>query len=286
MATINKDDVVNSDDSKLEPSKQQENLDITKIDCDNRKLRIYLDGVFDMTHYGHFRLFKQVKDKFPNSTIIVGVSGDEETIRLKGQTVMNEVERSESIGFCRCVDEVICPCPWIITQSFIDKNNIDYVAHDGLPYVSDNKDDIYNFVKAQGKFIATQRTDGISTTGLINRIICRYNEFVLRNLKRGISREKLNVSWTRQKRIEMKYQVDILMDNVEKWMDEPQSFVDDFLKVFGDKGKIMNKVREKREKIIEKIIEKKPELAPFLSVKVVIVCVLVLILALIWFSIR
>ena len=156
-----------------------------------------VDGVFDVTHYGHFRLFKSVKDKFPNSTIIVGVSGDEETVRLKGQTLMDEDERAESVGHCKWVDEVICPCPWIVTQEFIEKQRIDYVAHDGLPYVSAGSTDIYDFVKKQGKFIATQRTTGISTTGLINRIVCRYNEFVLRNLKRGVKREDLNLSWTR-----------------------------------------------------------------------------------------
>eukprot|EP00483_Globobulimina_turgida_P007913 UN07929 len=203
-----------------------------------------------MTHFGHFRLFKNIKAKFPNAIVVVGVSGDEETIRLKGQTVMNEVERKESISFCRYVDEVICPCPWIITQSFIDANKIDYVAHDVAPYIS-NGQDIYDFVKKQGRFLATQRTDGISTTGLINRIICRYNEYVLRNLKRGISRKELNVSWTRQKRIEMKDKLVIITDNVTKWMDEPNSFVDDFLKVFGADGQILKKIQKPREKIIE-----------------------------------
>lgn len=126
------------------------NLDIREVDNDTRPLRIYLDGVFDMTHFGHFRLFKSVKDKFPNSTIIVGVSGDEETIRLKGQTLMNQDERAETISHCKWVDEVVCPCPWIITQQFMDKQHIDYVAHDGLPYVSANSTDIYDFVKKQG----------------------------------------------------------------------------------------------------------------------------------------
>lgn len=36
----------------------------------------------------------------------------------------------------RWVDEVIPDAPWVISQEFIDKHNIDYVAHDALPYVS------------------------------------------------------------------------------------------------------------------------------------------------------
>jgi glycerol-3-phosphate cytidylyltransferase-like family protein len=34
---------------------------------------------------------------------------------------------------CRWVDEVIPDAPWVITQEYLDKHNIDYVAHDALP---------------------------------------------------------------------------------------------------------------------------------------------------------
>jgi hypothetical protein len=34
---------------------------------------------------------------------------------------------------CRWVDEVIPDVPWVINQEFIDKHQIDYVAHDALP---------------------------------------------------------------------------------------------------------------------------------------------------------
>jgi len=231
-----------------------QNLDIREVSSDTRPLRIYLDGVFDMTHFGHFRLFKSVKDKFPNATVIVGVSSDEETIRLKGQTLMGQSERAETISHCKWVDEVVCPCPWIITQQFIDDQRIDYVAHDGLPYVSANSTDIYDFVKKQGRFIATQRTTGVSTTELINRIVRRYNEFVLRNLKRGVKRRDINVSWTRARRIEMESNIKKINLNVEKWVEDPHSFVEDFIKIFGRDGKLKNTVKKKLEKERDEIL--------------------------------
>ena len=35
--------------------------------------------------------------------------------------------------FRRWVDEVIPDAPWVISQEFIDKHKIDFVAHDSLP---------------------------------------------------------------------------------------------------------------------------------------------------------
>lgn len=35
--------------------------------------------------------------------------------------------------FHRWVDEVIPDAPWVISQEFIDKHNIEFVAHDSLP---------------------------------------------------------------------------------------------------------------------------------------------------------
>lgn len=69
------------------------------------------------------------------------------------------------------------------------------MAHDDIPYQSDGVDDVYAFVKDQGKFLATQRTDGISTSDLITRIVRDYDEYVRRNLDRGIPAKDLNVSF-------------------------------------------------------------------------------------------
>ena len=52
---------------------------------------------------------------------------------------------------------------------------------------------MYAFVKRQGKFLATQRTEGISTTDIINRILYHYDEYVYRNLKRGFTAHELGV---------------------------------------------------------------------------------------------
>ena len=45
------------------------------------------------------------------------------------------------------------------------------MCHDDAPYAANGVDDIYAPIKKIGKFKATQRTEGISTSDLINRVL-------------------------------------------------------------------------------------------------------------------
>lgn len=121
------------------------------------------------------RQLEQAKTAFPNTYLIVGVTGDAETHKRKGLTVLTGAERAETVRHCKWVDEVIPNCPWIVTAEFLDKHNIDYVAHDDEPYGADEGDDIYRPIKEQGKFLVTQRTEGVSTTGIITKYATHRN---------------------------------------------------------------------------------------------------------------
>ena len=117
------------------------------------------------------RQLEQAKKAFPDTYLLVGVTGDEETHKRKGLTVLTGVERAESVRHCKWVDEVIPNCPWIVTKDFLAKHNIDYVAHDDEPYGADEGDDIYAPIKKEGRFLVTQRTEGVSTTGIITKYV-------------------------------------------------------------------------------------------------------------------
>lgn len=173
----------------------------------DRAVRVYADGVFDLFHLGHMRQLQQAKTAFPNTKLIVGVTGDTETHKRKGLTVMSAKERAESIRHCRWVDEVIEDCPWIIDVEFLEQHNIDYVAHDDLPYGAAEGDDIYTPIKEKGMFLVTQRTEGVSTTGIITKIVRDYEQYIARQLKRGTSRQELNVSWLKKNELDIKRHV-------------------------------------------------------------------------------
>ncbi|KAG2325111.1 hypothetical protein Bca52824_007839 [Brassica carinata] len=173
----------------------------------DRPVRVYADGIFDLFHFGHARAIEQAKNRmFPNTYLLVGCCNDKITNKFKGKTVMTESERYESLRHCKWVDEVIPDAPWVLTTEFLDKHKIDYVAHDALPYAdaSGAGNDVYEFVKSIGKFKETKRTEGISTSDIIMRIVKDYNQYVLRNLDRGYSREELGVSYEKRLRVNVK----------------------------------------------------------------------------------
>ncbi|KAL6206259.1 hypothetical protein ACLB2K_023507 [Fragaria x ananassa] len=185
---------------------------------EDRPVRVYADGIYDLFHFGHARSLEQAKKSFPNTYLLVGCCNDEVTHNYKGKTVMTDVERYESLRHCKWVDEVIPDAPWVLTQEFLDKHQIDYVAHDSLPYAdtSGAGKDVYEFVKSVGKFKETKRTAGISTSDIIMRIVKDYNQYVMRNLDRGYSRKDLGVSYVREKRLRVNMGLKKLRERVKE----------------------------------------------------------------------
>ncbi|ETB61409.1 hypothetical protein YYC_01311 [Plasmodium yoelii 17X] len=215
---------VNNADSKS--FNQNKSNDINDDNNDTHEnVVVYADGVYDMLHLGHMKQLEQAKKLFPNTTLIVGVTSDNETKLYKGQIVQSLEERTETLKHVKWVDEIISPCPWVITPDFIEKYQINYVAHDDIPYANnqkkkskdnnsntsnDNKiqeeqtDDVYAWLKKAGKFKATQRTSGVSTTDLIVRILKNYEDYIERSLQRGIHPNELNIGVTKAQSIKMK----------------------------------------------------------------------------------
>lgn len=134
-----------------------------------------------------------VKNTIPNTYLLVGVTKDVDTERVKGLTVMSGAERSEVVGACKWVDEVIQDCPPVLLPEFFKEYNIDYFAHDDDYQMPPGHEDPYAFVKRDGKFLVIPRTSGLSTTSIITKIIRDREKYIARQIMAGVSEEEMNV---------------------------------------------------------------------------------------------
>lgn len=228
-------------------------LEDAKAGKATRKVRIYADGIYDMFHSGHARQLMQAKMLIPNSYLIVGVCNTALTQKMKGRTVMDEKERYEAVRHCRYVDELVTDAPWTLTDEFLEQHKIDFVAHDDIPYASAGADDVYTMIKKRGMFLTTERTEGISTTDIIARIIKDYDLYVRRNLSRGYSAKDLNVSYMREKKILLSEKYHHMKDKgkefIDKWEDKSKEFIINFLELFHRDGRISSWIAENTDKI-------------------------------------
>lgn len=156
-------------------------------------VRIYTDGVFDCFHYGHAKVLEQCKKLFPYVYLVVGVCSDEDTTSEKAKPIMTAEERKECVRHCKWADEVV-DGPWICSLEFLDKVGCKYIAHDPEPYPYNDIADLYGVFKEAGRFLPTKRTEGISTTDIIERVIKNYDMYITRSIKKGAKPEELNIT--------------------------------------------------------------------------------------------
>ena len=175
-------------------------------------IRIYTDGVFDCFHYGHAKVLEQCKKMFPYVYLVVGVCADEDIEKEKGKSIMTAEERVECIKHCKWADEIIINCPWVCSIEYLDSIKCKYIAHDPEPYPFGDIEDLYGPFKKANRFLATKRTEGISTTDIINRILVDSDRYLERNIKKGMKPKDLNISNTRY----FGYRIDILFKSIQK----------------------------------------------------------------------
>lgn len=134
--------------------------------ADQRTVRVYVDGVFDIFGVGHALQLRQAKLAFPAVHLVVGVFSDELCSSYGSPAIFPHVERCEVVRHCRWVDEVIGDAPWRVDEQLLSKRRIDYVAIDEGITVDPKYDTVrvkgYDEVKKLGRVILTRRTHGLT----------------------------------------------------------------------------------------------------------------------------
>ncbi|KAG7444328.1 Nucleotidylyl transferase [Guyanagaster necrorhizus] len=134
--------------------------------AEQRTVRVYVDGVFDIFGVGHALQLRQAKLAFPSVHLIVGVFSDELCSSYGSPAIFPHVERCEVVRHCRWVDEVIGDVPWRVDEQLLSRRRIDYVAIDEGTTVDPKCDTVrvkgYDDIKKLGKVILTKRTHGLT----------------------------------------------------------------------------------------------------------------------------
>ena len=131
-------------------------------------MKLFCDGVFDLFHEGHVKHFKKIKELYPNSYLMVGIYNDKDSTGYKRKPYYNEKKRLRLVESCKYVDEVTLDYPGIMTEEFINKNNIDMIVH-AFSNINDiKKQTIYFEVPIRlNKMKVIEYNKGVSTTTII-----------------------------------------------------------------------------------------------------------------------
>lgn len=136
---------------------------------DKKEVRVWCDGCYDMVHFGHANSIRQAKAM--GDYLIIGIHTDEEITKHKGPPVFTQEERYKMVRAIKWVDEVVESAPYVTTIETLDKYDADYCVHgDDLTMTADGVD-TYHIVKAAKRYKECKRTEGVSTTDLVGRML-------------------------------------------------------------------------------------------------------------------
>jgi len=134
----------------------------------NPSLRIVTFGVFDMFHFGHLRLFENIKNKFGKDCfLIVCVQSSENILKYKPKNNIfySTEERVRMLKNLKCVDDVL-----IYDDVDKDIKKVDFdVWVKGPDQIHQGFQKAIKWCEKQGKQVYVMpRTDGISSTYIKN----------------------------------------------------------------------------------------------------------------------
>ncbi len=103
--------------------------------------------------------------------MVLGVISDEEIAANKGLPVMSLAERVVVASACKWVDEVAIGVPYDVTVAILDKYNCQFNAHGDDIAKNAQGEDSNVEMKRAGRMKIFKRTEGVSTTDIVGRLL-------------------------------------------------------------------------------------------------------------------
>uniref|UniRef100_A0AAY5JYQ8 ethanolamine-phosphate cytidylyltransferase n=1 Tax=Esox lucius TaxID=8010 RepID=A0AAY5JYQ8_ESOLU len=128
-----------------------------------------LSPSYDMVHYGHSNQLRQAKAM--GDYLVVGVHTDGEISKHKGPPVFTQAERYKMVRAIKWVDEIVEGAPYVTTLDTLDKHSCDFCVHGDDITLTVDGEDTYAEVKREGRYRECRRTQGVSTTDLVGRML-------------------------------------------------------------------------------------------------------------------
>lgn len=124
--------------------------------------KIITYGTFDLLHYGHVALLKRAKEM--GDYLIVALSTDEFNKLKHKEAFSPYLERKYILEAIRYVDEVIPEESWEQKVSDVKSHSIDTFV------IGDDWRGEFDFLKEYCEVVYLERTDGISTTQIKQKL--------------------------------------------------------------------------------------------------------------------
>eukprot|EP00929_Paragymnodinium_shiwhaense_P057015 TRINITY_DN28534_c0_g1_i1.p1 TRINITY_DN28534_c0_g1~~TRINITY_DN28534_c0_g1_i1.p1 ORF type:complete len:440 (+),score=95.53 TRINITY_DN28534_c0_g1_i1:88-1320(+) len=150
--------------------------------ADEGTIRVFLNGCFDLMHVGHFNALRQAKKSFYQQgykrvVLVAGVHSDAAIRGQKGPPLVDESDRNETVRAVKWVDELVTGLPYeSMSVKLADALRVRFICHgDDMPVVKGGGG-MYSDAIESGRFHLLKRTEGISTTNIIERLLRRSSE--------------------------------------------------------------------------------------------------------------
>lgn len=132
-------------------------------------VRGYIDGCFDIMHSGHYNAIRQAKSIC--DVLVVGIHSDQEIAENKSMPVMHQDERYRLLDHIKWIDEILYDVPYSPEIATLERARADFCIHgDDMP-VNSQGFCAYDEMRNAGRLRIIKRTEGVSTTDLIGRLL-------------------------------------------------------------------------------------------------------------------